>query len=460
MAGERTTRRACLAVALAISATFAGETSASPDGGTPASRRQPQSRPQPSRAETASTAEEEASAGSSPHGSSPPHRDRGAHDGADGLFQPPEDGSVEDASLPSGTIEIRIADPAGNPLPNVPVTLGIMINSVAKGESRKRISATTNDDGVARFDHLDVGSTVAYRPMVIVEGATFEVMPFRLPEKAGMRATLHVYPVVNDIESALVVAQSVLYTEVKDDRIQVQQAFRIYNLGRNAWVPKELVVPLPERFTAFSSQQGMTDVGVEAVPNRGVRIHGTFAPGQHALEFRWQLPYSGEPEVRFDVGMPPHMAASRVIAPAAREMSLEVEGFPPASSTSDGQGQRSLVTEKQIRREDPSLKSVTILIKGIPTEGPAKIVATLLSACGLVLGLVLGARKPPQRDRKGERDRLLRELEDLERARQSGDVGPKTYERARRELIDDLARTISDDAPAGQPRGKARAFLE
>jgi hypothetical protein len=38
---------------------------------------------------------------------------------------------------------------------------------------------------------------------------------------------------------------------------------------------------------------------------------------------------------------------------------------------------------------------------------------------------------------------LLDELEDLERSRLSGDVGPKTYERMRRELLDALARTLS-----------------
>lgn len=389
--------------------------------------------------------------GDDPHGGSKPHG------GADGMFQPPEDGAVEDPSIPVGSLEIHIADPTGKPLPNVPVTLGILYNSVAKGESRKRVTVTTNEKGTARVDHLESGSTVAYRPMVISDGATFSVMPFRLPDKTGMRAILHVYPVVEEIESALVVGQSVIYAEVKDDRIQVQQAIKLYNFGKNAWVPKDLVVTLPESFTAFTSQQGMTDVGVDAVPKQGARIHGTFGPGQHMIEFRWQLPYSGEPEVRFDVGMPPHMAASRVIAPASKDMVLEVPGFPPPQSANDGQGQRALVTEKQLRREDQSLKSVTVVIKGLPTEGPGKLVATMLSAGGLVIGLVLGTKKPTRRDPKSERERLLADLEDLERARLAGDIGPKTYERARRELIDQLARTFSSDAPARVKKGRVPA---
>ena len=396
----------------------------------------------------ATDGDDEAGHGANPHG----HAAKG-HGGGD-MFQAPEDGAMEDPTLPVGTLEIHIADPSGKPLPNTPVSLGVLYNSVAKGESRKRLSLTTNAIGVAKIEHLETGSTVAYRPMVIEGNATFSAMPFRMPDKSGMRAILHVYPVVEAIEQALVVSQSVLYTEVKDDRIQVQQAFKIYNFGKNAWVPKDLIIPLPETFTAFTTQQGMSDVGVDAVPTKGVRIHGTFGPGQHMLEFRWQLPYAGEAEVRFDVGMAPHMAASRVIAPASKDMTLEVPGFPPPQSTSDGMGQRALITERQLRKEDPTLKTVSVVIRGLPTEGPGKLIATFLAAGGLLFGLVLGSQKPSSRDRKNERARILADIEELERARLAGDVGPKTYEKARRELVDELARTFAEDAPAPMPAGR------
>ena len=44
---------------------------------------------------------------------------------------------------------------------------------------------------------------------------------------------------------------------------------------------------------------------------------------------------------------------------------------------------------------------------------------------------------------KSERTAWLEELEELERARAEGEVGPKTYERARREIIDGIARTLA-----------------
>jgi hypothetical protein len=387
-----------------------------------------------------------------------PHGGGAAGHGGGGGMQVPEDAAMDAPNLPSGTLDILIVDPQNKPQPNTQVTLGIVYNSVAKGESRKRISLTTDSSGVARAEHLENGSAVAYRPMVLVGDATFAVTPFRMPDKGGMRAVLHVYPLEEDIEKALIVAQSVIYVEVKDDRVQIQQAFKVYNFGRNAWIPKDLVVSLPEEFTAFTAQQGMTDVGVEAVPKKGVKLRGTFGPGQHMLEFRWQMPYSGEAEVHLNVGMTPHMAAARIIAPASKEMTLEVPGFPPPQSTNDGQGQRALVTEKQVSKSEQALKTVEVVIRGLPTEGPAKIIATLISCIGLGFGLVLGTRKPSKADKKAERQRLLEEIEELERAKATGDVGPKTYERARRELLDAVARTFDEPiAAAPAPTKKKRA---
>ena len=389
-----------------------------------------------------------------------PHAGADAHaggSGSPGMADTPEDGALEDPTIARGAVEVNISDPMGKPLPNTEVTLGIIYNSVAKGESRKRVLAQTDNLGAARFKDLDFGSGVAYRPMVLKDGATFSVTPFQLGLKSGIRAILHVYPVTSDVDQALIVSQSMVYAEVKDDRIQIQQAYKIYNFGKNAWVPPaDLIVPLPDTFTAFATQQGMTDIGVDAVPKKGVKIRGTFGPGQHVVEFKWQLPYAGDPEVKVDIGMPPHLAAARIIAPASKGMGLEVDGFEPTKISADGMGQRALVTEKQLRREDPPVKSLKLTIKGLPTEGPGKFIATLLALSGLVVGVVLGARKAPPRDTKRERQQLLTALEGLEMGHRDGTLGPKTYERARRELIDDLARTFAAEPKlAKTPRKRA-----
>ena len=63
------------------------------------------------------------------------------------------------------------------------------------------------------------------------------------------------------------------------------------------------------------------------------------------------------------------------------------------------------------------------------------------------MGVVLGTRKAAPRDTKRERAQLLAALEALELGHRDGTVGPKTYERAHRDLIDDIARTFAADLP-------------
>lgn len=379
-----------------------------------------------------------------------PHAQAGRGGGDGGPPPPPEDVEEPDLSLPAGTITVRIVDGDNKPLPKTEVTLGILENSVAKGENRKRITKTTDEQGFFRFDGLATGTGIAYRVTVVKDLATFALMPFQLPDKGGMRTELHVYPVTRDIEKAVIVMQSAVFFDLKDDRVQAEQAFMIYNFGRTAWVPDDLVVPLPEAAMAVTSQQGMSDVGVDPVEKRGVRIRGTFGPGRHEIQFRWQLPYAGEDTLNIEVGMPPHMASARVIATAATSMRLEVAGFPASVTQPDGQGQRVLISEKQMAREEPPLKNVKITLAGIPQTGLPKTLmwaasggTFLLLAFAITLGVQAGSRRKKTAELKSYRDVLLADIEELERARLAGDIGPKTYERARRELTSELARTFA-----------------
>lgn len=366
-------------------------------------------------------------------------------------FTPPADTETEDATLPPGTIVIELRDPENKVLPATELTLGMIHQSVAKGESREHSVKSTDARGNARIDGLETGSGIAYRITVPKEGATFAALPFQLPAQKGMRVVLHVYPVTRDIQEALVVLQGVVFVEVKDDRVQIEEAFTVFNLGKIAWIADGVLIRLPDGFTALSAQQTMSDQGLDAVDKQGGRLRGTFAPGRHELQFRWQLPYSGDRLVDFEVGLPPHVAVMRVIAGAAHGSKLRVAGFPDAERKADAQGQRLLVTEKQVRRDEP-LTSLHVTLDGLPTPGPARIVATSLAGLIIILGfsLALGGTERPSRGAsdKARRSQLLAEIADLERARKAGDVGPKTYQRARRALIDAIAVTLeSGDLP-------------
>lgn len=363
------------------------------------------------------------------------------------IFQPPPDTNDEDPRLPTGSIAITILNPDNAPLPDISVTLGILHNSVAKGESREHKLGTSDRNGALSFSGLATGSGIAYRISVVREGATFWASPFALPQDKGMRVQLHVYPVTHDIQKALIVSQVVLYTEMKDNRTQVEQAITFFNLGRTAWVPDDLVIGLPDGFTALNGQQGMGGEGIEPVERRGARVRGTFGPGQHTIDFRWQLPYEGEREISFEETLPPNVAVARALAAASQEMRLVVSGFPEAQARTDSNGERILVMERQMRREDPPLTKLHVELRDLPTAGPGRIIATVLAGFGVLAGVgyAFSSRKraSPPSDATELRARLLADLEELERAHSAGDIGPKTYERARRELIDAIARSLA-----------------
>jgi hypothetical protein len=387
---------------------------------------------------------------------SPPQTGHPGAQGSSQLFQPPPDTNEEDPRLPPGAISITILNGDNAPLPGTSVTLGILHNTVAKGESREHKLGVTDGSGALSFLGLTSGSGIAYRVSVVTEGATFWASPFGLPQDKGMRVRLHVYPVTHDIHGALVVSQVVLYAEMKDDRIQIEQAVSFFNLGRTAWVPDDLVIGLPEGFTALNGQQGMGGEGIEPVEGRGAKVRGTFGPGQRTVDFRWQLPYSGQEDVSIDETLPPNVAVARAIAAASQEMRLVVPGFPEAQARSGSQGERLLVTERQMRREDPPLTKLHVELRNLPTPGPGAKIAVFLAGFGVLAGVgyAFSTRKgggvaPGSRERRAQ---LLLDLEELERARAAGDIGAKTYERARRELIDAIARTL---AVSAEPKGAA-----
>ncbi len=362
-----------------------------------------------------------------------------------GVFQPPPDTTEDDPSLPGGTLVVDVLDADNHPVANAPLVLVVLHQSVAKGQTKENRPVKAGPTGQLRLDHLEIGSDVSYWVKHLSGPATFASSPVQMNATRGIHSTMHVYAVTTSLETALVVTQGAVYLEVKDDRVQVEQAVTFFNFGKTAWAPSDLVLRLPQGFTALTSQAQMSDQGIDPVEHVGARVRGTFAPGRHDLEFRWQLPYDGDREVMIDLAAPPHAAIMRVMAAAGHETTLEVLDFPQAEKRADRQGQRILVTEKQLRRDRDSaaISNIHIAIRGLSTPGPGRVVASILAAFGVLLGLFWGVReRTAPDDEASERAELLAEIEELERAHRRGDVGPRTYERVRRELIDALALTL------------------
>lgn len=388
-----------------------------------------------------------------------------AHGGQAPPPDPTQDVLESSPLIPADTISATIVNDQNVPLAHTKVRLGIMFQKVAEGESRSEKFGETDETGTVHFSGLSHGSDHAYRVTVQSGPANYQSSPFNLKTDMGQRVVLHVFPASQQIDRVQFGMRGYLYIETRDDVFQCEVLFRVFNVGQVTWVPKDIVVPLPTGFKAFKAQEGMTDVGFEQVEGVGARLKGTFPPGQSEASFRFQLPKTSQDSLVFRMGLPPHVAEMRVIAEASSAMNLSVEGFQEPVPTANQNGQRVLVSVRQLLRRDEELKEFTATLSGIPTPGPGRWFAVAL-ALGIAVSGVLAANgafedksggKGVTQDKKRARELLLGELLDLETARREERIGPKSYEQTRTALIDAIARLgLPEDRPTKKRReGKA-----
>jgi len=362
--------------------------------------------------------------------------------------EPLADVNEASPSLAPGTISATIVNDQGAPLAGQQVRLGIMFQKIAEGESRSEKFAQADARGTVQFTGLTPGSDHAYRVTVQVGSANYQTSPFNLKQEMGQRVVLRVHPATSDSERAAFGMRGYLYIETRDDVFQFEALFRVFNVGQITWVPKDVVIQLPKGFKAFKAQEGMTDVHFEEVEGIGARLKGTFAPGQAEASFRFQLPKSNDDSLIFRMSVPPHVAEMRVIAEASSTMNLAVDGFQPPVATANQNGQRVLVSVKQLRERNEELKDFTATLSGIPTPGPGRWFALAIAGC-MAIGGVFAARgafdgssgaADAIADKKRARELLLLELEALEVARREERIGPRSYQQSRVALIDAIAR--------------------
>ena len=206
----------------------------------------------------------------------------------------------------------------------------------------------------------------------------------------------------------------------------------------------------------------MEDTRVVADGDSGIKLLGTFSPGQHQLSFRFQVPNNHDKTTSFDMEMPPHLASMQMVVESAPGMNMRINGFPAAEPGTNNNGQRVLVAARQLQRGQPEMKELTMTLSGVPTPPDGRwyavVIAFLFGAGGMGIALDRSQdrRKRTQqvadRDIEQSRELLLDELVSLERARKREQVGPRTYESTRRTLLDALARL---EALRPQPAGKS-----
>jgi hypothetical protein len=169
--------------------------------------------------------------------------------------------------------------------------------------------------------------------------------------------------------------------------------------------------------------------------------------------FQYQVKLTGG-DVDLRMALPLPVVSASVVTEAPPGLTLTVDGMPSAE-VREAEGQRVLITGLERRPDDPQLSALSVRLGGIPrAAGPARLFATITAAV-VALGALAqaltrrrGATTRPREEVLAERDRVLGEMSELTRARTTGEVGPQTYARRRRELALWLAGLLKElDAP-------------
>jgi hypothetical protein len=371
---------------------------------------------------------------------------------------PEQDAIVAAPEVPAGTIVVRLVDADGDPLPNTDVKLSVQFQKISEGEQRNERHATTDLGGMVRFSGLTTGGDYSYKVSAKSGPAEYSSDPMQLKADMGLMALLHVYPVTRNPAEAGVGAIGYVFVETRADVFQFEVLFRYGNRSSLSWVPEDARMSLPSGFKAFKAGESQTDVRFEEEPGKGVKLKGTFAPGQSSASFRFQLPRHEETSASFDFGLPPHVGEIRFIAEAPVGMEIDVAGFEKPQVDINN-GQRLLVTRRvAVRGQASGLGGFTASLSGIPTPGSGRwiavVIATLLAGLGVAAfrGKLGNETQADLQNRDAERARrvLLDELVDLERARREDRIGPSTYESARRALVEALARIVSANPGLGK----------
>jgi len=349
--------------------------------------------------------------------------------------------------VPVGAIEIHVLDGENHPVSGAAVIVQLHRESISEGNTETKREVVTDASGVAQVDHLLTDSAVSYRVTVSDGGIAIGMPPFQLNEHAGAIVTMHKYPMVRDLKQAMVAMQSLVFVEPKDDVFQFEVVYDLFNIGRTTWVPEKQTLHLPTHWKGFNAQQSTEDVRVESVED-GVRLTGAVTPGQHQIVYTFQVPRKNTASAAFELDLPPNVMMAKVGLASSRSAELSVDGFSDPEPTASQNGQRLLVTSKTFDRSIHMPTELKLEVRGLPTLGVGRVVAAvvaiILAATGLLFALLRRGRteaeNAAQSLQERARLRLIEELTELETAKLSGRIGPRTYQETRSALIDALVR--------------------
>jgi len=273
--------------------------------------------------------------------------------------------------------------------------------------------------------------------------------PAPTPAAAGKTSRTESYPITTRLDDTLIGMQGVVYLELGDDALGVSAFFQIFNLGASSWMPSNIVIDLPRGFTSLKVDQAPGKPGFDEIPGLGVRLVGTYAPGQHDTHFRFQMPYSSTGSLAFSISLPPRTGQVRVIAEATPGTKLAVSGFPKPVMDRDPSGRRVLSTDRTLAKGEGPLRTLDIMLTGMPAH--ARVGWWLLAFAVAILATGIAAAFRMHRthfsndDLLQARFLLTGQIIELDDAHDHGMITTAEHDELRRLLLDALGSTLDRD---------------
>jgi hypothetical protein len=283
------------------------------------------------------------------------------------LFDAPADSSVDDPSLPAGTVVVRVADADDAPLRlrEVTVETAILPERASAPQVTAKDTAMTDERGVAIFRNLHRAQGEQVLVSTRRGDGVFLSPPFSLGAH-GRSVSVHAYETVRDVDNALVGLQSVVMLTIHADAVEVECLYTFYNLGRVAWVPTNVRVGFPPGVSGFSAGDLGHAIRTDDIHADGFTLVGTVVPGHDELQYSYRVPRAAGAAQHLVLAQPPHVAQARVLLEAGAGARLEVEGFPAATPKKSKDGDEYLATEKVSQRSEGGFQRLAITFAGAP----------------------------------------------------------------------------------------------
>jgi hypothetical protein len=375
-----------------------------------------------------------------------------------------------DASLPAGTLEVRIQDENGAPIANHNVTLG-MVNKQGEIETRH---AKSDGAGLARFTDLPVGKETGYAAVIDWRGLRLNTTPFAMPDSGGARAEIRALARTADTSAITIGAGGRIVLQMREDTLQILEFLPLENTSDKMFDPGPgaFEIPLPSGFVGAQPQEN--ERKVEVRQNHGIAVHGAIVPARsrviaseserkaNEVVFGFVLPYHGDTHF-FSQPVPNGIGELTLIT------DQKVSGLTVSGAGVGPRQERVLGGNKYwvmpVAAVSPG-GAVTFTLSGLPSNDTGgKWIAGFL-ALSLVAGACVFARPPRSRaggkqsagrtanDERArlvdKREALFAELVALERAsRAAGKPAPADQ---RKQLVSRLEQVYQDLAAMDEPR--------